>query len=131
MPVHSQLASLGKYNCFCSSEPWRKIAEYAPLERPLYIVNDILALVNISFVTVESIKGKFCPPNSSSISRDSQPPSLSLSKATLKLSGVRTIPFSNLHPCSSPSLLEGEITSLANFPASSKIVFVNSGNRSL
>ena len=80
---------------------------------------------------MESIKGKFCPPNSSSISRDSQPPALNLSKASLKLSGVRTIPFSNLHPCSSPSLFDGEITSLANLPASSNIGLVNSGDKSL
>ena len=95
------------------------------------MVKDILALVNISFVTVESIKGKFCPPNSSSISRESQPPSLSFSNASLKLSGVRTTPFSNLQPCSSPSLFEGQITSFASLPASSKTVLVNSGNKSL
>ena len=114
VPVHSPATIFGTNIFFCSGLPCTTSAAVAPMVRPPYIENAILAEDWNSVTAWVSVTGRPCPPYSTGADKPSQPPSATCLKAALKPFGVVTEPSSwRVQPSRSPTRLSGCSTSSA------------------
>ena len=90
VPVHSPATIFGTNIFFCSGLPCTISAAVAPMVRPPYIENAMLAELWNSVTTWLSVTGSPCPPYSAGADKPSQPPSATCLKASLKPFGVVT-----------------------------------------
>src|SRR5215213_4684515 len=88
VPVHSPATIFGTNIFFCSGLPCTISAAVAPMVRPPYIENAMLAALWNSVTTWLSVTGSPCPPYSAGTDNPSQPPSATCLKAALKPFGV-------------------------------------------
>src|SRR5260370_12387311 len=84
VPVHCPATILGTNIFFCSGLPCTISAAVAPMVRPPYIENAILAEIWNSFTAWLSVTGRPCPPYSAGAESPSQPPSATCLNASLK-----------------------------------------------
>ena len=132
VPVHSPATIFGTNIFFCSGLPCTISAAVAPMVRPPYIENAMLAALWNSVTTWLSVTGSPCPPYSAGADSPSQPPSATCLKASLKPFGVVTEPSScRLQPSRSPTRLSGCSTSSESFAASPKIASRTSAEASV
>src|SRR3954467_11044066 len=94
VPVHSPDTIFGRNMLFCSSLPCTTSAAVAPMVRPPYIENAMLAEHWNSDTVCDSVTGSPWPPYSTGDDRPSQPPSVTCLNASLKPFGVVTLPSS-------------------------------------
>ena len=108
VPVHSPATILGRNIDFCSGLPCTSNAAVAPMVRPPYIENAMLAEHWNSETVCVSVTGRPWPPYSAGADSPSQPPSATCLNASLKPLGVVTRPSSwRLQPSRSPTRLSG------------------------
>src|SRR5258708_28476226 len=108
VPVHSPATIFRTNIAFCSGLPCTIRAAVAPMVRPLYIENAMLAEIWNSATVWDSATGRPCPPYSAGADSPSQPPSATCLKACLKPLGVVTPPSSSrAHPPTTPAPLHG------------------------
>ncbi len=131
VPVHSPLTIFGTYSAFCSVLPWVKSAAMAPWLRPGYMANAMFDDARNSLTIWVRAAGRPRPPNSGGAEMPIQPPSTSRWKASLKPSGVVTLPsLLRRQPCRSPTLLRGTSTFSQNLATSLSIASTTSGEAS-
>ena len=131
VPVHSPVTILGRKIAFCSGLPCTSKAAVAPMVRPPYIENAMLAEHWNSLTVWLSATGRPCPPYSAGDDRPSQPPSVTCLNASLKPFGVVTLPSSwRTQPSRSPTRFSGCSTCSLSLAASSRIASRTSGDAS-
>src|SRR5581483_242641 len=111
---------------FCSGVPKISITSDAPYASAEYIEKAVLAPEISSSTSTCSERGAPVPPNSGSTAIDFQPASYRLFHASLKPSGVITLPSTSRQPCASATALSGPGTSLHQRYASASAVLTSS-----
>src|SRR5436190_1544794 len=132
VPVHSPATIFGRYLRLSSSLPLSSIASIAPWVSIGHRSNAMFDACHISSTAAATSCGRPWPPNAGLFDRPFQPCSTNFQYASRNPGGVTTEPSSwRTEPRWSPGRLSGSSTSVANFPASSRIAATVSGSASV